>query len=315
MLSARDRFQYDIATGRGTLPVVSIITVAVWLISLSGNWLSAAVSLLCCGLSAYLLIEMDTYFALMRTRTTLPSCLFLAFYAVAPFLHSGFTQSVVTPLLVLTLFSLLRSYENYDASPTVFHAFLFMGLAGLVVPCVVWISPFLFIGMVYLRSLSLKTFLAGIIGLVLPYWFLFCYGVYIGDIGWSFPYLSDIFRFHPFTDYTLLSVCQIISLSFLLLLFVVYSVFYMQSAYKDKVQTRIMLQVIFWIGVWTFVLILLQPRYLNALFLTAAVSTAVLGGHVFALSFSRAVRITFYSTLVLLALLLVFNQWIQLFIS
>ena len=87
------------------------------------------------------------------------------------------------------------------------------------------------------------------------------------------------------------------------------------SAFKDKVQTRIMLTSIFWMGVWTFLLILLQPRYLNALLPAAAVSTAVLGGHLFALSFGRVVRIVFYSTIILLVLLLVFNQWIHLFIS
>lgn len=316
MLSERDRFQYDVATGRGTLPVVSVITLVVWIISFSGDWLDAMAALFCCGLSAYLLIEMDTHFALMRTRTTLPSCLLLAFYAVAPFLHEGSAQSVVAPLFVLTLFSLLRSYESYGASSTIFHAFLFTGLAGLVVPCVVWTFPILFICMIYLRSLSMKTFLAGIIGMVLPYWFLFCYGVYIDDISWGVLYLSALVRFRPvIADYASLSIGQLVSLGILLLFFIVYGAFYMQSAYKDKVQTRIMLQVIFWMGVWAFVLMLLQPHYLNALFPAAAVSTAVLGGHLFALSFNRVVRVTFYSTIILLALLLIFNQWIQLFIS
>ena len=315
MLSTRDRFQYDIATGRGTLPVVSIITLVVWALSLSGDWFSALTSLCCCGLSAYLLIEMDTHFALMRTRTTLPSCLLLAFYTVGTFFHGSPTQSVVAPLFVLMLFSLLRSYESYDASSTIFNAFLFTGLAGLIVPCVAWVSPFVFFYMIYLRSLSAKTFFAGIIGLTLPYWFLFSYGVYTDNISLVVPYLSACVQFHPFTDYTLLSISQIVSLASLLLLFVVYSAFYLQSAFKDKVQTRIMLTSIFWMGVWTFLLILLQPRYLNALLPAAAVSTAVLGGHLFALSFGRVVRIVFYSTITLLVLLLVFNQWIHLFIS
>lgn len=315
MLSTRDRFQYDIATGRGTLPVVSVITLIIWAFSLSGNWMEAVSSLFCCGLSAYLLIEMDTHFALMRTRTTLPSCLFLLFYAVVPFLHGGLFQPVVVPLFVLMLFSLLCSYESHEASSTIFHTFLLTSLAGLIVPCVVWVSPFIFFYMIYLRSLSAKTFFAGIIGLILPYWFLLCYGAYTDNVGFVVPYLSACVQFHPFSDYALLSVCQIVSLASLLLLFIVYGGFYMQSAYKDKVQTRIMLTSIFWMGIWTFVLILLQPRYLNALFPVAAVSTAVLGGHLFALSFGRIVRIVFYSTITLLVLLLVFNQWIQLFIS
>lgn len=231
------------------------------------------------------------------------------------FFHGSPTQSVVAPLFVLMLFSLLRSYESYDASSTIFNAFLFTGLAGFIVPCVVWISPFVFFYMIYLRSLSAKTFFAGIIGLTLPYWFLFSYGVYTDNISLVVPYLSACVQFHPFTDYALLSISQIVSLASLLLLFIVYGAFYMQSAFKDKVQTRIMLTSIFWMGVWTFLLILLQPRYLNALLPAAAVSTAVLGGHLFALSFGRVVRIVFYSTIILLVLLLVFNQWIHLFIS
>ena len=80
MLSARNRFQYQIATGRGTLPVAVILTLLIWAATSIHDWLNAG-SLVAFGFASYLLLETETKFALIRTRTTAyyPSCGFLSF--------------------------------------------------------------------------------------------------------------------------------------------------------------------------------------------------------------------------------------------
>ena len=74
MLSARNRFQYQVATGRLTLPVAVILTLAAWAFSSVHDWLNIG-SLLAFGVTAYLLLETETKFALIRTRRLYPACL------------------------------------------------------------------------------------------------------------------------------------------------------------------------------------------------------------------------------------------------
>lgn len=307
MLSRQDRFQYNVATGRSTLPVVIFITLVLWLIPMA--FLSTSLrALLCCGAATYLLIEMDIRFALMRVRTALPSCLFLLLYAVVPQLHEWSVSCFMAPLFVLMLFSLLQSYESNTAPTSIFHAFLCLGLMGLIVPCMVWIAPLVFLHTFSLRSSGARTFLAGLIGLSLPYWFMYCYGLYIDDTEWFFPYLTRLVQ--PVSPgYTLLSAEHFVIFGVVALMYIVYSIHYWQSDYKDKVQTRTSLHVVFWMGVWAFILALIQPVYLYALLPVIFVPTAILGGHLFALTFSRSVRIVFYATIILLAAIPFYCLW------
>ena len=76
MIQTKNRFQYEASTGRITLPVVAILTLFLWAISTPQLWANIG-SLLSVGLATYLLVEIDTKFALIRTRTSLPASLFL----------------------------------------------------------------------------------------------------------------------------------------------------------------------------------------------------------------------------------------------
>ena len=102
MFSSRNRFQYQVATGRLTLPVAAILTLIVWTLSSVHDWLSIS-SLLAYGLTSYLLIETETKFVLIRTRTTLPAVLFLLLYAAMPFLHETSLTCILPVLFILML--------------------------------------------------------------------------------------------------------------------------------------------------------------------------------------------------------------------
>ena len=124
-MAIRNRFQYEVATGRMTLPVAILIALLVWG-STCREW-TELVSMALCAAGTYLLIELNTTFALIHTRTTLPSALFLTLYAFCPFLHA-YTPAVWLPVLFLgILFALFQSYEAFYASTPVYHAFLLLG--------------------------------------------------------------------------------------------------------------------------------------------------------------------------------------------
>ena len=74
----RNKFQYRIATGRITLPAAILLAVIVCLINT--KQLTDGITLGVCAVMAYMLIEMNTAFALIRTRTAFPPAMFMLFF-------------------------------------------------------------------------------------------------------------------------------------------------------------------------------------------------------------------------------------------
>lgn len=111
-----------------------------------------------CAAGTYLLIELNTTFALIHTRTTLSSALFLTLYAFCPFSMPTHRQSGFRFSLGI-LFALFQSYEAFYASTPVYHAFLLLGLGSLAIPPVLYLIPLIYIAMGDLRSFSARTFL------------------------------------------------------------------------------------------------------------------------------------------------------------
>ena len=85
-MSVKNRFQYQVATGRLTLPVAILLSLVFCGISFQG-WESLGAWFMCACVT-YLIIELNTTFALIRTRTSLPSAFFLVCFSVCPFLHT-----------------------------------------------------------------------------------------------------------------------------------------------------------------------------------------------------------------------------------
>lgn len=308
---SRNRFQYEAATGRATLPIVSLITLIAWIIPSVGHWEQLA-SLLGAGATAYLLIETDTRFALIRTRTTLPSCLFLLFYTALTFIHSWSVFHLLPICFMGMLYSLFQSYESPYASTSIFHAFLWLSLGSLALPPLAWLVPFLYIHMVALRSFGLKTFFAGLVGFATPYWMWLGYGLYQGQIQALTAHLSSLVQFSPIL-YSASNLLEWGSWGVILLLSLFFAIRYLTNSYKDKVQTRITLQCMLLMALWLHLLIALQPHLLKALLPLTLIPMSFTGGHLFAITFNRLTRILFPATLGVCLILFLFNLWMHSF--
>lgn len=148
--------------------------------------------------------------------------------------------------------------------------------------------------------------------MLIPYWILWGYSLYAHKEAWFYSLVTRLTDITPI-DYTTLTLSQIVSFAVGVILFAAYASLYFQSAYKDKVQTRIMLKMALWTGIWINLLIIVQPRYIDELLPVTFIPTAILGGHLFVLTYNRTVRILFHITLIVLILLLAFNLWIRFF--
>ena len=129
--------------------------------------------LVACVLMAYIFIEMNAVNSLLRVRSRMISSLFLLLMTACGFLHPFHTGLLVSLAVLIAIYFLFRTYDaSYPQLPT-FHAFLFFSLGSVLWPPLLLLIPLMLWNQgVFMRSLSLKTFGAAILGLLLPYMFL-----------------------------------------------------------------------------------------------------------------------------------------------
>ena len=306
-MSVKNRFQYQIATGRMTLPVAILLSLVFCGISYQG-WESLYAWLICACVT-YLIIELNTTFALIRTRTTLPSSFFLVCFSVCPFLHTFGTETFLPLLFIGMLFSLFKSFESPYASTTIYHAFCSVGIIGIIIPQTLYLTPVLYLLMIQLRSLNPRTFFAGLLGLLTPYWLGGCYLLYKGN------WLETTQKLIPaIPNYHLLGWDQYLSLGILLVITLLCTAQSLTQTYQDKVQTRILLRTLMALEIIIIAFILLLPASFNGLFPMLLICSSVFFGHFFALVFNRFTQISLWIIFILLGIMTLFNVWMHFYI-
>lgn len=305
-------FQTRIATGRLTLPVAILICLLLWGISIdSWNDLASSVSY---ALTGYVMIEMNTAFALIRTRTTLHVSIYWFLTAACIFLHPFQPVNFVPLAFIITLFQLFRSYEANQATGNIFHAFLFTATGSLLFPQLLYFVPLYYIGMASFRSLSVKTFFASLTGIATPYWFLFCYAFYYDKMELFYSPLLSLVHFHPIS-YHPLAWDKVVSCAAVTLISWVCSIHYLLVSYLDKTRTRLFLSFLITAEVWIYLIGILQPRHFDALLQLQLLIGSILTGHLFTLTRNRFSGIFFIITFVILIALAIYNLWMQFFNS
>lgn len=311
-MASYDQFQIDVAKGRLTFPIAIIICLLLWIIT-SHEW-QDAISLLACALTAYLLIEINTTFTLIRTRSTLHVSFYVFLTTACLFLHP-YQPAVFVPLtFLIAIFQLFRSYESPYPAESIFHAFFFIGLGSLLFPQLLYFVPLFYLGMISFRSLSPKSFFAGLIGLSVPYWFFFGYAFYYDKMDLFYHPLQEIIHFQAIS-YETLGPVRVVSCGVITFISLVSSVHYFNISYLDKVRTRIFLSFLIAVEAWIYLLGILQPQHFNILLQIQIIAGSILTGHLFTLTRNRFTGIFFIITFVLLIVLTIYNLWMQFFNS
>ena len=321
----RYTFQHQIATGRTTFPVAVLISIALWAIPFESQ--TEFLSLLAGGITTYLLIELNTTFALIRTRTEMPSALFLCLYSSLLFIHP-YDKTCWTQLLFMgTLFGLFRSYESKNAPIHIFHAFLCLGLSSLLVTDLLWLTPLVFISMIGLRSLSARSFFAGLIGLTIPYWIILGYYHFMDlyeqtnleGLGFNqlvSTYFSDVFPFNTSLDsikneYQALGLVKSVSYVTILSISIIGSLCSHYFSFNDKVRTRSFIGALIPLELGIIILGLVHPALLNAILPIQLIFAALTCSYLFALVFTRFVCYLLLAVLGTTGGLIFLNLWMH----
>lgn len=294
-------FQNKVATSSFSLPVAALIATLLW--SLGGPYTTHR--LLCwvaAGLCTYLLIEFNSSNALIRIRSNLTATTFLFSIGCLPFLQENVTAIAASACLLLCYHFLFRSYQNTSQPQKSFYAFFSFGLACFVFPPIIILIPAIYWCMhAYLRSMSLKTLCASIVGLLIPFWFYTGFYFFLNN-----PEMI-LTKYHQFADFhmpnlnafTSLGVPQILSFSLSMILGVISSIHALKTGHNDKIRTRMQLNTLI---IMTFILglfILGQPNHFNILLSLLIMTASPLISHFFALTSGRITNILFIVSIII----------------
>ena len=309
-------FRHRLTTGTWTLPIVAVLAALTWLtIPLLPAGEGAACSrdwwlgLLLVAAITYGLVECNNRNSLLRVRSRMVGSTYLLFVMACPALHSASWQYLPAAAILLAYFALFSTYGNPHAEGRVFHIFLAIGIACLFyAPLVLLVPVLLFSLAVHIRIMTLRTFGAALLGFLVPFWLLFGYTLWTGELGAFLSYVQEVWQWRPSglagVPAWAVGSCGIIGfLSF------VSSCHYLRTAFNDKIRTRMYFYAILMVHAVLLLLLILRPVDYAILLPLLAMNSAPLVGHHLTLARRRGSELWFYTCLLLLLVLLVANYF------
>lgn len=292
-------FQKEIATNRFTLVIVSIFAAIVWVMhefiaqdKESHNLFSLTLigGFLLCALAVYLMAELNNRFALLRISSRMLSSSLVMLCAAASMLHHLSPSHLMLICAVASYFPMFASYQRPYATSRIFLEFLFVGLASYLFPQVLYLIPFYWIVQAMLRAMTFRSWVASLLGIITPYWFLVTYAYITNNLQLFTDHFNDIITVET-PSYSMLSLKQIMVGAFSLVFFLLGSWDFYQKKHLDKTRIRCNYYAVSLLGAVSFVWLLLQPQYFNLIIPFCLVHTSMLGGHFIALSYGKVQNI------------------------
>ena len=309
------RFQNQIAESVFTLPVFIILSLLFcWGKELTVDF-NSAMGLALTLLVAYVLAETNNTQQLIRIRTRMMASVLLLLSTSFTFFHSAVAPLYCALALSVSLFLLFRCYQMPNAVNGVFHSFLVLSLGSLCwIPMLCFI-PFYYIYMAtFLRCLSWRTFMSGIIGVIFPYWLWFGYAFWTNDFSAMQSHFGTIAQMDIvplFLSESNMPVPRPYVISWLVVsFFALWSlVYYLRYNYNDKIRVRMMLYIYVCQTQFLFFSILLVPQYFVFLMALYSATVSSLIAHYFSLTRSRFSNFLFILFLLsCIAMLLINSQ-------
>ena len=232
------RTQNRIAESRWALPICAAYTLLICIISglfAEGIWVQLALT----AVATLLMVELNNRNSLIRIYSRMVSCSFLVLTMMTPHKIESTEGCIVSMCFVAFYIALFHAYQDKKATGYMLWAFTAIGIASTV-----WIQILLFVPVLWvltgtnILALSLRTFVASIMGILLPYWFISAYYIYMGDITPLVNHVVAIAEFEqPFEFYNC-SINDLLPLGFITLLAITGSIHFLRTSYMDKIRTR-----------------------------------------------------------------------------
>lgn len=324
--------QNRITTGRITLPVVSLFCIVCWIVTsilLPDSpkepdnyplwqslmeigipaWGKQMASFVLYIIIGYFLIEINNTFAIIRMRASVQTSLFFVLITACPGLYLLYAGDIAAIALLISIYFLFKSYQQSYSMSCLFHSFAFIGAGSLIFPQFTFFIPIWLIGAYNFQSLTFRSFCAAVVGWTLPYWFLLGHAYFYGQMELFYAPFRELVTFRPILFAEEFELWELVTLSFLFILYVVSSVHCLAKGYQDKIRTRSYLNFLILLGFAIFVFILLQPSHCINLLSPLLIIVSILAGHLFVLTNTRTSNWFFIGSSLGFILLYLFNLW------
>ena len=274
------------------------------------------IQLACYILATYLMILLNNFHALIRIYSRAITSAFIILSGVACFIFPSLEGCIVTVGLVASLLTLFTTYQNREAAGWIYYTFLILGVASVANIHFLVFIPIYWIMMIFINSLSLRTFIASLFGLLTPYWIwiavvLFFYKDNLTPFTNLFQPLTEVTFFNAYGS---IPLSHYLTYAFLVILAFTGIIHFLRKSYNDKIRTRQFYYSIIFFNIVVLVLLALFPQYYDLLFRPAIILTSPLIGHFIALTRTKITNIAFYLILITALLLTGFNRWTSSFI-
>lgn len=262
------------------------------------------------------MILLNNFHALIRIYSRAITSAFIILSGVACFIFPSLEGCIVTVGLVASLLTLFTTYQNREATGWIYYTFLILGVASVANIHFLVFIPIYWIMMIFINSLSLRTFIASLFGLLTPYWIwiavvLFFYKDNLTPFTNLFQPLTEVTFFNAYGN---IPLSHYLTYAFLVILAFTGIIHFLRKSYNDKIRTRQFYYSIIFFNIVVLVLLALFPQYYDLLFRPAIILTSPLIGHFIALTRTKITNIAFYLILITALLLTGFNLWTSSFI-
>ena len=293
------------------MPAITVWALVVWLLSgvLTNHWWW---QLACFAATSYLMVELNNINALIRIFSRMVSSAFLVLSCCACFLFPALREAVMLTCLTAFMVLFFMTYQDKKSAGITYYAFLLFGVASLAYVHILFFLPLIWLMMITnTMSLSWRTWMASLLGLLTPYWFGIIWVIYQQDYSLATEHFTALTVFEePFNLYGI-TAGQKATLALVILMAIIGTIHFVRKNYLDKIRTRMFYGFFIWMDLAALVFLLLQPQHFNAMMFIMILNTSPLIAHFIALTSTKLTNITFLVLTMATLLLTTYNLWIS----
>lgn len=245
---------------------------------------------------------------LIRERTLLPFLFYAFLTSTNPDLFPLKSTSIAVLCLTLALYQLLASYHDPEARDRAFNSTLLLSMGSLFWVHILWFIPVFWIGMYNFRNLTLRTFVASLLGILTVYWFVLGWCIWQEDLSaFTIPF-TYLFQIHLFRIPDV-EITGWIQIALVAVLTIVASINILTHEYENNLRTRQYLSFLILMAIWSFGLLFISGQSSDESLMMACVPVSILIAHFFISQQGKHVFWTFHLLIVLSIALAFIRIW------
>ncbi len=253
------------------------------------------ISLALCIFNAFLISLLNTKHTLIRTRSFLPTFIFMLLMSVWKDVHVLYFSHLALSFFLFSLFFFMNMFRNPKAVEQAYMGSFLLACAGLIIPQYFFIIVICWISFISYQAFSLRTFLASLFGLLTPCILYLVYLFYVSNGNIDFQMLWNYFQIELNTNFDYLSINEIIYFAAILIIFILCAIFMYVDFSKDVLRTRKNLNFFVFFIIFSVCFRLLYSQAFAALMPLTSIGTALILSHSFTLKRSKLQAILFLS--------------------